>query len=55
MSDHAGAPMVPVCRVPCSESLEDVDRAILRLAVVCRLRRPEPGVLRQVLQRWPSA
>lgn len=54
MSDHAGAPMVPVCRVLWSESLEDVDRAILWLAVVCRLR-PAPGVLRQVLQRWPSA
>jgi hypothetical protein len=54
MRDHAGAPTDPVYRVLWTESLEDVDREILRLALVCQVRLLEPGVIRQVLDRDAS-
>ena len=37
-----------------TEDLEEVDREIARLALLCRVRILEPGVVRRVLQRDAS-
>jgi hypothetical protein len=47
-------PRDPVYRVLWTEDLEEVDREIARLAVLCRVKILEPGVVRRVLQRDAS-
>jgi hypothetical protein len=54
MSDRTGPPKDPVYRVLWTENLEEVDREIVRLAVLCQVKLLEPGVIRRVLQRDAS-
>ena len=44
-------PKDPVYRMLWSEDLEDVDREIARLALLCQVRILEPGVIRRVVQK----
>jgi hypothetical protein len=44
----------PVYRVLWTDDLEEVDREIARLAVLCQVRILEPGVIRRVLQKDAS-
>ncbi len=50
MSDRTASPKDSVYRVLWTDNLKDIDREILRLAVVCQVRLLEPGVIRRVLQ-----
>ncbi|HEX2334285.1 MAG TPA: hypothetical protein VHI32_14065 [Burkholderiales bacterium] len=54
MSDPQGPPKDPIYRVLWSEDLEEVDREIAKLAVLCQVRILEPGVIRRVLQKDAS-
>ncbi len=47
-------PMDPVYRTLWSEDLEEVDREIARLALLCQVRLLEPGVISRVLHRDTS-
>jgi hypothetical protein len=47
-------PKDPVYRALWTEDLEEVDREIARLAVLCQVRILEPGVIRRVLQKDAS-
>ena len=47
-------PKDPVYRMLWSEDLENVDREIARLALVCQVRILDPGVIARVLQRDTS-
>jgi hypothetical protein len=47
-------PKDPVYRMLWSEDLEDVDREIARLALLCQVRLLEPGVISRVLHRDAS-
>lgn len=47
-------PKDPVYRVLWSEDLEEVDREIARLALVCQVRILEPGVISRVLHQDTS-
>lgn len=51
MSDRNGPPKDPVYGVLWTEDLEEVDREIARLALVCKVRILEAGVVRRVLQK----
>ena len=44
----------PEYRVLWTEDLEEVDREIARLAVLCQVKILEPGVIRRVLKRDAS-
>ncbi len=44
----------PVYRMLWSEDLEEVDREIARLALLCQVRILEPGVISRVLRRDAS-
>ncbi len=44
----------PVYRVLWSEDLEEVDREIARLALLCQVRLLEPGAISRVLRRDSS-
>jgi hypothetical protein len=46
--------MDPVYRTLWTENLEEVDREIARLALVCRVKLLEPGVVARVLKRDAS-
>ena len=54
MSDPKGPPKDPVYRELWSEGLEEVDREIARLALLCQVRLLEPGVISRVLHRDTS-
>jgi hypothetical protein len=54
MSAPKGPPKDPVYRVLWSEDLEEVDREIARLSVLCQVRILEPSVVRRVLQKDAS-
>jgi hypothetical protein len=47
-------PMNPVYRALWAENLEEVDREIAKLALLCQVRILEPGVIRRVLQKDAS-
>ena len=47
-------PMDPVYRMLWSEDLENVDREIARLALLCQVRILDPGVISRVLHRDAS-
>jgi hypothetical protein len=47
-------PKDPVYRVLWSEDLENVDREIARLALLCQVRILDPGVISRVLHRDAS-
>ena len=54
MSDPKGPPKDPVYRELWSEGLEEVDREIARLALVCQVKLLAPGVITQVLKNDAS-
>ena len=47
-------PKDPVYRALWTEDLEEIDREIARLAVLCQVRVLEPGVIGRVLKNDPS-
>ena len=54
MSDRTGPPKDPVHRILWTENLAEVDREIVRLAVLCRVKLLDPGVIRRVLHKDAS-
>jgi hypothetical protein len=50
MSAPKGPPKDPVYGLLWSEGLEEVDREIARLAVLCQVRLLDPGVITRVLK-----
>ena len=54
MSAPKGPPLDPVYRVLWAENLEEVDREIARLAVLCQARLFEPGVIARILKKDAS-
>lgn len=54
MSDAKGPPKDAVYRALWTEDLEEVDREIVRLAVLCQVRILEPDVMRRVLKKDAS-
>lgn len=54
MSDRGDFPRDPVYNVLWTENLEEVDREIVRLAVLCQVKLLEPGVIARVLKEDAS-
>ena len=54
MSDAKGPPKDPVYRALWTEDLEEVDREIARLAVLCQVKVLDPAVIRRVLKNDAS-
>jgi hypothetical protein len=51
MSDRTGPPKDAVYHTLWTENLEEVDREIVRLAILCQVKLLEAGVIRRVLQK----
>ena len=54
MTDAKGLPKDPVYGVLWTEDLEEIDREIARLAVLCQVRVLEPGVIGRALKNDAS-
>jgi hypothetical protein len=54
MSNAKGPPKDPVYGALWTEDLEEVDREIAKMAVLCQVRVLEPGVIRRVLKNDAS-
>jgi hypothetical protein len=54
VSAQNGPPKDPVYRVLWTEDLEEVDREIAKLAILCQVKLLEPGVIARVLKKDAS-